>query len=114
MTKDLTEGRPFTLLIKFAIPLVVGNLFQQLYNLIDAMIVGRYLGINALAAVGASASVNFLILGFCVGICVGLAIPTAQEFGAKQYSKMRVLVANSFYLSMIVAVVMTTQLTVGK
>lgn len=107
MTKDLTEGRPFTLLIKFAIPLVVGNLFQQLYNLIDAMIVGRYLGINALAAVGASASVNFLILGFCVGTCVGLAIPIAQEFGAKQYSKMRVLVANSFYLSMIVAVVMT-------
>ena len=64
MTKDLTEGKPIVLIFKFVIPLVLGNLFQQLYNIIDATIVGKTLGINALSAVGASTSVNFLILGF--------------------------------------------------
>lgn len=107
MTKDLTEGRPITLLFRFAIPLVLGNLFQQFYNIIDAMIVGNMLGINSFSAVGASASVNFLILGFCIGICVGLAIPIAQEFGAKDYSKMRKLIANSYFVAGMVALVIT-------
>ena len=107
MTKDLTVGKPFTLLLRFAIPLVLGNLFQQLYNLVDAIIVGQFLGINALSAVGASASVNFLILGFCIGICVGLAIPIAQKFGAKDFVMMRRFVANSYYLALAFAAAIT-------
>lgn len=107
MTKDLTEGRPIVLLFRFAIPLVMGNLFQQLYNIIDAMIVGKTLGINALSAVGASASVNFLILGFCIGTCVGLAIPVAREFGAGNYRRMRVLVINGYYAAAFVTIIMT-------
>lgn len=107
MTKDLTEGKPIVLIFKFVIPLVLGNLFQQLYNIIDATIVGKTLGINALSAVGASTSVNFLILGFCTGSCVGLAIPIAREFGAKNYSRMRILIANCYYLGLIYACIIT-------
>lgn len=71
MTKNLTEGNPLKLILLFSLPLLAGNLFQQAYNLVDAAIVGRYLGTMALAGVGASGSVNFLVLGFCMGICAG-------------------------------------------
>lgn len=86
MEKSLTEGNSFKQIIWFAFPLLLGNLFQQLYNLADTVIVGKTLGINALASVGASSSLNFLILGFCMGLCSGFAIPVAQTFGAKHYS----------------------------
>lgn len=89
MTKNLTEGNPLKLILLFSLPLLAGNLFQQAYNLVDAAIVGRYLGTMALAGVGASGSVNFLVLGFCMGICAGFTIPVAQKFGAGDYSAMR-------------------------
>ena len=108
MTRNLTEGNPFFLLVRFSIPLILGNFFQQLYNLADAVIVGRYLGINGLSAVGASASINFLILGFCIGVCGGFAIPIAQRFGAQDYVSMRKCMWNGCYLSVLLAVVMTT------
>ena len=95
MEKSLTEGNSFKQIIWFAFPLLLGNLFQQLYNLADTVIVGKTLGINALASVGASSSLNFLILGFCMGLCSGFAIPVAQTFGAKHYSAMRGYVMNS-------------------
>ena len=79
-TKELTVGNPLPLIIKFALPLLLGNMLQQTYSMVDAAIVGRTLGINALAAVGASTSVVFLILGFCNGCCGGFAIPIAQKF----------------------------------
>ena len=95
MEKSLTEGNSLKQILYFAFPLLLGNLFQQLYNLADSVIVGKTLGIDALASVGASSSLNFLILGFCMGLCGGFAIPVAQTFGAKEYSLMRRYVVNA-------------------
>ena len=105
--KDMTEGNPLKLILKFAFPLLLGNLLQQIYNIADAAIVGRFLGPSALAAVGATASVQFLILGFCTGTCTGFCVPIAQRFGAKDYSGMRKLVFNSILLAAGGALVIT-------
>lgn len=107
MTKDMTEGNPLLLILKFALPLLAGNLLQQGYNVADAAIVGRFLGTNALAGVGASSSVQFLILGFCIGTCTGFCVPVAQRFGAGDYSTMRRFVFNSFIITAVMAVVLT-------
>ena len=104
---DMTVGSPTRDIIKFSLPLVGGYILQQMYLLIDAAIVGRFIGVDALAAVGASSSVMFLVLGFCNGACAGFAIPVAQEFGAKNYSKMRAYVANAVRIVAVIAVVAT-------
>lgn len=88
-SKEMTAGAPLPLIFNFTLPLLLGNLLQQTYSLIDAAIVGKTLGIHALAAVGASTSVVFLILGFCNGCCCGFGIPVAQKFGARDYATMR-------------------------
>ena len=72
MTKDLTVGSPMKLIWQFSIPLVLGNLFQQMYNMVDTVIVGRYLGLDALTSVSSTTSITFLIIGFCLGTCTGL------------------------------------------
>lgn len=105
--RDMTSGNPLRLILRFAFPLLMGNILQQLYNIADAAIVGRFLGANALAAVGATSSVQFLILGFCIGACTGFCVPIAQRFGAKDYSQMRRLVFNSIFLTTGIAVVIT-------
>lgn len=105
--RDLTTGSPFKLIIAFAVPMILGNLLQQLYNFADTMIVGRFLGMDALAGVGNTGSINFLILGFCMGVCSGFAVPVAQRFGAKDEVSMRKYVANSLILSAAVSVVLT-------
>ena len=107
MTRDMTEGRPLKLILGFAVPLLFGNLFQQFYNLVDTIIVGKFLGVKSLAAVGSTGSINFLIIGFCMGICNGFAIPIAQSFGAKNDKTLRKYVANSTWLALFFAVVMT-------
>ena len=76
--KDLTTGSPTRLILGFFFPLVLGLLFQQFYSMVDTVIVGKVLGVNALAGVGSTGSVNFLVLGFCIGVCTGFAIPVAQ------------------------------------
>ncbi|MBR1571921.1 MAG: MATE family efflux transporter [Lachnospiraceae bacterium] len=106
-TKSLTTGSPTKLIIGFALPLLVGMLFQQFYSLVDTIIVGKTLGVDALAAVGSTGSINFMIIGFAMGICSGFAIPVAQRFGAEDYKSMRKFVANSVWLSIIISVVMT-------
>lgn len=111
MTKDLTEGKPLKLILKFAVPLLFGLLFQQFYSVIDTMIVGKFLGPDALAAVGSTGSVNFLVIGFCMGICNGFAIPVAQQFGAKKDSELRKFVANSAWLGILFAIVLTVLTT---
>ena len=78
-SREMTEGRALPLIFNFTLPLLLGNLLQQTYSLVDAAIVGRFLGINALASVGASTSVVFLILGFCNGCCGGFGIPVVQQ-----------------------------------
>ena len=88
-TRDLTEGKPMKLVFSFAAPLLIGVLFQQFYSFVDTAIVGRYLGADKLAAVGATGSVNFLVIGLCLGLCSGFSIPIAQAFGAKNESDVR-------------------------
>lgn len=107
MTKDMTNGSPMKLILGFSIPLLFGYLFQQFYNLVDTLIIGRFLGVDALAAVGSTGSLNFLIIGFCMGVCNGFAIPLAHKFGAGDYRGLRAFMVNAIYLSAIFAVVMT-------
>ena len=96
------------LILSFAIPMLFGFLFQQFYNMVDTIIVGKCLGVSALAAVGSTGSINFMIIGFCTGACSGFAIPVAQKFGAGDYVGMRKFVANAGWLSAVFAAVMTT------
>lgn len=110
--KDMTEGAPFKLIIGFAVPMFLGFLFQQFYSMVDTIIVGKYLGVNALAAVGSTGSINFMINGFCIGVCSGFAIPVAQKFGARDYSGLRRFVANAAWLSIGVSVVLTTVVSI--
>lgn len=107
MTKDLTSGSPLKVILLFSLPLVLGNLFQQFYALADTIIVGRFCGVSALASVGATGSVNYLILGFVIGVCNGFAIPIAQLFGARDYSDLRRHVANAAWLCIAGSVVLT-------
>ncbi len=107
MTKDMTVGNPLRLILSFSIPLIFGNIFQQLYNMADSIIVGRVIGLNALTAVGASSAIIFLIVGFTIGTCSGLGIPIALQFGAKDYKRMRMFVYNSAYLAVVLAIIIT-------
>lgn len=103
-SREMTVGPALPLIFNFTMPLLLGNLLQQTYSLVDAAIVGKFLGINALASVGASSSVIFLILGFCNGCSCGFGIPVAQKFGARDYSMMRRYVAVSLQLSVVLSV----------
>lgn len=105
--KDMTFGSPIKLILNFWGPLFIGMVFQQLYNIIDAVIVGRTLGPDALAAVGSTGAINFMIIGFCMGVCNGFAIPVAQSVGAKQESTLRKYVGNIVWLSSFFAVITT-------
>ena len=87
--------------------MIFGNVFQQLYNMVDTIIVGKYVGVDALAAVGSTGAINFLVIGFALGICSGFSIPVAQSFGAGNHSQMRKYVANSIYLSVIASIILT-------
>ena len=104
MTKNLTVGNPALLILSFAVPLLIGNLFQQFYSMADAFIVGRTIGMNALAAVGCTGSINFLILGFMMGFTQGAAILTSQRFGAGDRKGIRVSFAVSMLLGALVAI----------
>ena len=104
---DMTVGSPMRAIFRFAVPLILGYILQQMYLVIDTVIVGRWIGVNALAAIGASTSIMFLIMGFCNGSCDGFAIPVAQAFGAKDFRKMRTYVSNSYRIAITFAVVIT-------
>lgn len=107
MTKDLTKGRPMPQILSFGIPVLFGYLFQQLYSVVDTAIVGKTLGGAALAAVGSTGSINFLVVGFCCGICAGFAIPVAQQFGAGNNQELRRYVTGGVWLSAGIGVLMT-------
>ena len=108
----MTQGSPVKLMMRFALPLLLGNLFQQLYNMVDAMIVGRALGANALAGVGSTTSVQFLVIGFCLGVCSGFGIPVAQRFGAKDYPDMRRYVYHAALVTTGFALIVTALTTI--
>ena len=105
MTKDLTTGSVTRCIIGFVIPIFLGMLFQQLYNMADTFIVGRYLGLNHLAGVGATSSLYFLVIGFGTGVTTGFAVPIAQKFGAGDRVGVRSFVINAAYLSIVISVV---------
>ncbi len=105
LTRDLTEGRPLKQIISFALPLLFGVLFQQLYSFVDTAVVGRFLGAERLAAVGATGSVNFLVIGLCLGLCSGFSIPIAQAFGAKDEGEIRRCVWHAVILSGVLSVI---------
>ena len=107
MAKSMTEGRPFRLILQFALPLLIGNLLQQTYNIIDAAIVGRVLGANALASVGSTSSVQFMVLGFCIGCCTGFGVPVAKCFGAERLDQMKHYIFSAMTLTGIVAAALT-------
>ena len=106
-TKELTSGNPLKLIILFMIPIFLGNLFQQIYSLVDTLIVGRTIGLNALAAVGATGPMIFLVISFIFASTQGFAVVTAQKFGARDYELVRKSVTSGFILSFLLTVVMT-------
>mgnify|MGYP003070329625 CR=1 FL=1 len=110
-TTDLTVGKPLFQILRFALPLVLGTLFQQLYSFADTVIVGRCLGTDALGAVGTTYSLNFLILGFVQGACVGFGIPVAETFGAKDKGSLRKYLFNGALLCVVLSVVFTISTT---
>lgn len=107
MTKDMTSGSPAKLIFGFAIPMFLGLLFQQFYSMVDTLIVGKFLGVNPLAGVCSTSSLNFMVLGFCMGVCNGFAIPVAQMFGAKEEHRLRRYVTNGAWLCIVFSIVMT-------
>ena len=107
MEMDMTRGNPMPLILKFTIPLVIGNIFQQLYNMADTIIVGRYVGAGALAAVGSTGTIMFLITGFSQGITAGFTVLTAQRYGAKDSEGVKKSVANGILLAVLVTLFLT-------
>ena len=103
----MTKGSPLKLMLQFALPLLMGNLLQQTYNIIDAAIVGQILGADALASVGSSSSVQFLVLGFCIGCCAGFGVPVAKYFGAGDHKTMCNYIFNGAVLTAVIAVILT-------
>ena len=101
MHNRMTEGSPLKLILMFAMPVLLGNVFQQFYNMADTMMVGRILGVDALAAMGATASVSGLVLGLNIGLAQGFAIPIAQYVGAGEMDKVRKAVAGTLMLGLI-------------
>lgn len=113
MVKDMTRGRPLSVILLFFAPLVLGNLFQQLYSMADTLIVGRFVGVGALAGVGSTGSLSFLVLGFVSGVCSGYSIPVAQYFGAGNHQRMRRCVGNAVLQGAVIAALLTTVTVAG-
>jgi len=107
MELDMTKGKPFPIIIKFMFPLFLGNLFQQLYNMVDTIIVGRFVSQNALAAVGSTGTIMFLVLGFSQGLTTGFTVLTSQCYGAGDMKRVKRSVANGILLSILVIISMT-------
>ena len=107
MAKNMIDGKPGRSLFLFTIPLILGNLFQQLYNIVDSIIVGNYVGPNALAAVGASTSITFLFVAVATGLSIGSSVVISQYFGAKQLGHMKTAIHTILNASFLVSVLMT-------
>lgn len=108
MTKDMTSGNPLKIILLFSIPVLFGNIFQQFYNMFDTIIVGQFLGEDALAAVGSTGSIMFLVLGFAMGIAQGFGVMVSQAFGAKDIPRLKHYVGLSLFLGLVISVLLTT------
>ena len=109
----MTVGLPMPILLSFMMPLLLGLLFQQFYSMVDTVVVGNFLGNEALAGVGSTNSINFLVLGLCNGICAGFAIPVAQKFGEKDFDGLRTFVGNMIWLGGGIAILVTLVTTLA-
>lgn len=107
LVRDMTEGSPTRRIVEFFFPLLFGLLFQQVYNMVDTIVVGKFLGVKALAGVGSTGSLSFLVLGFCIGVCNGFAIPVAQKFGERDYPGLKRFVVNAILLAVTFSLVIT-------
>ena len=107
MQTDMTVGKPMKMILDFTIPVFIGNVFQQFYNMADAIIVGKFVGTKGLAAVGSTGTIMFLIIGFLMGLTAGFTVLTSQKFGAGKMDEMRQSVGNAAILSIIISVIMT-------
>lgn len=110
MTNDMTKGKPAKLIIQFTVPILIGNIFQQFYNVVDSIIVGQFVGVNALAAVGATGSLVFLVIGWITGMTSGFGILISQCFGAGNKDRLRHFMAMSMYLCVAMTIIMTSVL----
>ena len=110
----MTKGSPLRLIVFFTIPVLLGNIFQNVYNLMDSIIVGRFLGVNALAAVGATGTLTFLVFGWVTGMTGGFGILLAQSFGAGDEKRLRHYTVMSIYLCVAMAVLMTAGLLLAN
>ncbi|MCI7328962.1 MAG: MATE family efflux transporter [Lachnospiraceae bacterium] len=108
MQTDLTKGSPLKVILKFVLPLFIGNVFQQFYNMVDTIIVGHYVGADALAAVGSTGSIMFLIFGLTTGLSVGFTVLTSQRYGAKDTEGVKISVANGVLLALVVTAIVTS------
>ena len=113
MFKSMTDGSPTRSIIGFALPILIGNIFQQFYNMADTIIVGNTLGSQALAGVGSTGTISFLFFGLISGMCVGFTVVTAQKFGANDLEGMRKTVGSAVVLSAVITVVMTAVTVIG-
>lgn len=111
-TNDMTSGSPVRLILQFMIPVCLGNIFQQFYNVADSIVAGQFIGVNALAAIGSTGSLMFFVTGWLNGLSSGFAILVSQRFGARRYDQMRHYVAMSIYLAAAFAIVMTAGLLI--
>lgn len=107
MERDMTVGSPARIIFNFTVPVFIGNLFQQFYSMVDTIVVGKFVGTKALAAVGSTGTINFLIIGFLLGMTAGFTVLTSQRYGARDMDGMRKTVAMAGILSIIVSAVMT-------
>ena len=107
MTKDMTTGNPVKLILLFSIPLLIGNIFQQFYSMVDTIIVGRFLGVKSLAAVGSTGSMSFLIIGAVLGLTSGFSVLVSQRFGANDEEGLKKAVGSSITLSLIMTILVT-------
>lgn len=113
MTNDMTKGNPVKLILLFSIPLLIGNIFQQFYSMVDTIIVGRFVGVDALAAVGSTGSMTFLVNGFATGLASGFAVLVSQKFGAKDENGLRKAVASAITLTVISVIIVTLVSLIG-
>ena len=107
MTKDMTKGSPIKLMLLFSLPVLLGNVFQQFYSMVDTIIVGRYIGVDAFAAVGLTGALSFLSNGLIFGLTSGFSVLVSQKFGSKDENKVRQAVASSIILSIIAGIIIT-------
>ena len=114
MTNDMTKGSPFKLFIWFSIPLLIGNIFQQLYSMVDTIIVGRFVGVEALAAVGSTNSLLFVLNGIIIGMTSGFSVLVSQKFGAKDFDGVKKAISSNIKLTLIITLIITVLVLVTK